>query len=245
MARRTRFLVQNHLENISRKTVERYLDELIEHVHGRHGIYALYRDSQLYYVGLASSLGHRLRQHLKDRHAGSWNRFSVYITAANEHIRELEALAHRIVRPEGNKQFGKLGGSVDLRRALQQQMKRRHEIERDELFGDRVRAPRANGGHARTPSPSRQRPVRSRSPTRVGGPPPFTLGKRVRIRAVHKGVEYSAFLMPDGRVLCNGKEFTSVSHAARSLLKRRACNGKYFWRAKVRSGEWVRLRELK
>lgn len=40
------------------------------------GLYILYGNYGPYYVGRASHLGGRLRAHLKDRHAGRWERFS-------------------------------------------------------------------------------------------------------------------------------------------------------------------------
>ena len=40
------------------------------------GLYILYGDYGPYYVGKADRMGRRLKQHLKDRHAGKWNRFS-------------------------------------------------------------------------------------------------------------------------------------------------------------------------
>lgn len=40
------------------------------------GLYILYGNYGPYYVGRADRLGRRLKQHLNDRHAGKWNRFS-------------------------------------------------------------------------------------------------------------------------------------------------------------------------
>jgi hypothetical protein len=40
------------------------------------GLYILYGDYGPYYVGKADRFGRRLKQHLNDRHAGRWNRFS-------------------------------------------------------------------------------------------------------------------------------------------------------------------------
>jgi hypothetical protein len=51
-------------------------------------VYALYHDDDLYYVGLASDLSSRLKAHLGGKHAGQWNRFSVYLTIDDKHLRE-------------------------------------------------------------------------------------------------------------------------------------------------------------
>ena len=44
-------LVSQHLENISRTALEKYQELLKEYVKGRHGVYALYSEDHLYYVG--------------------------------------------------------------------------------------------------------------------------------------------------------------------------------------------------
>jgi len=56
MARRQAQLVCQHLENVSRKVLEKYQGIIREYVRGRHGVYALYRKRRLHYVGLASNL---------------------------------------------------------------------------------------------------------------------------------------------------------------------------------------------
>jgi len=78
-------------------------------------VYALYKRSKLYYVGLAKDL----KAHLNDRHGQSWDRFSVYLTIGDEHLKELESLILRIVKPKGNKVKGKFAKSQDLRRTTQ------------------------------------------------------------------------------------------------------------------------------
>lgn len=89
MPRRRAQLVSQHLENMSRKVLENYQGIIRQYVRGRHGVYALYRKKRLYYVGLASNLRSRLTQHLRDRHAQTWDRFSIYLTIGDEHLKEL------------------------------------------------------------------------------------------------------------------------------------------------------------
>lgn len=45
----------------------------------------------------------RVNHHLKDWHKGKWDRFSVYLTNDDEHIKPLESLMLRIINPKGNK----------------------------------------------------------------------------------------------------------------------------------------------
>lgn len=118
MARKNQLVCQ-HLENISRQALEKYQAIIRRYVRERQGVYALYRHNKLYYVGLASSLQGRLKIHLRDRHADSWDRFSVYLTIGDSHLRELESLILRVVKPSGNKRKGKFAKSEDLRRRLQ------------------------------------------------------------------------------------------------------------------------------
>jgi hypothetical protein len=85
-------------------------------------VYALYKGGALYYVGLAKNLRSRLRGHLRDRHAEAWNRFSVYLTRGDQHLKELESLVLRIASPTGNRTTGKFSGSKDLRRVFRQRI---------------------------------------------------------------------------------------------------------------------------
>src|SRR2546425_7734360 len=83
-----RQLVIQHLERISGRLLEdapRCIRQLIRR---RCGVYALYRRGKLYYVGLAGNLMGRIEHHLKDRHKGTWDTFSVYLTIRDEHIKE-------------------------------------------------------------------------------------------------------------------------------------------------------------
>lgn len=101
-------LLCQHLENISRKALENYPELIKDFVKNRHGIYALYHKNRLYYVGLARNLRLRLSHHLRDRHAQTSDRFSVYLTLGDKHLHEIESLLLRIASPKGNRISGKL-----------------------------------------------------------------------------------------------------------------------------------------
>jgi len=128
-------LVVQHLENLSREVLRNYKEIIREYVKRRHGVYALYRKNRLYYVGLASNLRSRLNSHLRDRHADTWDRFSIYLTVGDEHLRELESLVMRISSPKGNKQRGKFARSEDLRRRFRRQVAQYQRVELNRLFG--------------------------------------------------------------------------------------------------------------
>ena len=90
MVKRSRRLVVKHLEKISWQVLQDYPDTIRGMIRGKSGVYALYRGDQLYYIGLASNLMRRLRQHLSDRHTGVWDRFSVYLTVEDDAIVKTE-----------------------------------------------------------------------------------------------------------------------------------------------------------
>ncbi len=130
-------LVSQFLEKFSRTVLEKYQGIIREFVARRHGVYALYRRDRLYYVGLASNLRSRLRHHLKDRHGQSWDRFSVYLTIGDSHIKELESLVLRIVSPPGNKLVGKFGKAENLRTRLGRAIREHQRRELGEIIGKR------------------------------------------------------------------------------------------------------------
>jgi hypothetical protein len=80
-------LFTQYLERVSGKLLEEeYRQVVARMIRGHAGVYALYKGERLYYVGLATNLMGRVKQHLKDRHAKRWDKFSVYLTSAGEHI---------------------------------------------------------------------------------------------------------------------------------------------------------------
>src|SRR6266511_3304469 len=100
MAQRAQLVCQQ-LENVSSVVLEEYQDIIRHYIRGRNGVYALYKREKLYYVGLATNLRSRLKQHLRDRHGESWDRFSVYLTIGDSHLKEMESLLLRITHPTG------------------------------------------------------------------------------------------------------------------------------------------------
>jgi hypothetical protein len=128
-------LVVGYLERVSGSVFDKFSEEITQLVGNQHGIYALYRNKNLYYVGLARNLKGRVKHHLRDRHAGRWNYFSMYLVRSEHCLRDLEALAIRIAYPEGNKTRGKFGGAPDLRMSLQEKMTYRAIAEIDGIMG--------------------------------------------------------------------------------------------------------------
>ncbi len=226
MARKENHLVLAHLENIHAEVFEQFQSVITAIVDRQNGVYALYSGDRLYYVGLARNLKARLRAHLRDRHKGLWDRFSVYLTNGDAHMKELEALMLRVIKPEGNRVKGKLKGSKDQRRELDRRMKEEQERKRWGILGKPAR-------EARTES-------KPKPPTVMRG---HGANGAVFLRASYKGKEYRATLSQDGSVRIGDTRYASLSAAGVSITKR-ATNGRRFWRCRNSEGAWCRLSEL-
>lgn len=231
MARQRGGLVVEHLENISRKALEEHQAILRDHVRGKNGIYALYRRNKLYYVGLASNLRNRLKNHLRDRHAAGWDRFSLYLTRTDRHLRELEALTLRMASPKGNISRTRFAHAKDLRDLLKSEIQAKQKAELTSLF-------------EYVPKSRRKRQTRKR-----GGK-----GSRVRlsdviigrlpIRMTYKGRTYYGVVRKSGSIGFKGKTFLTPSAAARAVVKRHA-NGWFWWKYEEAPEHWVRLGTLR
>ena len=229
MKRNDNAIVREFLERASWQVLDRFRPILRSMICGHAGVYALYKGEKLYYVGLASNLMRRVDHHLKDRHRGKWDRFSVYLTTDNDHIRPLEALVLRIVDPSGNRVKGKLRGAQDLARLLKRRMEERARDETATLLGGRFVRHR------------RRSKTRSTRGTKVLG---GLVDRRIPLKASHKGRNFSATLRRDGQIGYAGKLYSSPSRIAKQLLGRNT-NGWNFWRYRNVKGKWVQLAELR
>ena len=230
MAKRAQ-LVSQHLENISSEALEKYQDIVRRYVWARQGVYALYRRGKLYYVGLASNLRSRLKHHLRDRHGQSWDRFGVYLTIGDSHLKELESLILRIVRPGGNKQSGKFVKSDDLRPKFSKGIR---TLQRRELNWLIDRESPLEPDRKRVELPKASQPILAQY---ISGPIP--------LRAKFKGNVVKARVRRDGSIRFAGRIYRSPSLAGAAACKRRACNGWTFWTYERAPGDWVPLDELR
>lgn len=227
-------LVCQHLENVSREVLSEYRDIVQRCIRRRSGVYALFRRGKLYYVGLAKSLSGRLKQHLRDKHRDSWDRFSVYLTIGDTHMKELESLVLRIIKPAGNSQKGQFHRSENLRPTLSREIAARERQWLDSLF--------------ESPAPDRKpRKTRKVARREAGRVPVLAeyVTRALRLRARHKGRLIKARVRRDGVVVLGGKRFTSPSLAGAAAQRRRTCNGWTFWRYERAPGDWALLDELR
>ena len=224
-------LVSQYLERISREGVVKYRRLLEAYVKRRGGIYVLYKKKKLYYVGLASDLRWRLRQHLKDHHGHSWDRFSVYLTVGEKHLKELETLIIHITwKPSGNEQKGRFKDSENLKRTLKRDIKRHQRDELLSLIGQDVEEKKRKISKKKD---HKRRPILAKY---IRGP--------MKLRAVLKGKVFRARVRRDGTIRFRGKVYFSPSAAGGAACKR-SSNGWYFWKYERAPGDWIRLREIR
>jgi hypothetical protein len=222
-------LVIQHLEKISRAGLEQYEAILRDHVRGKQGVYALYCRDKLCYVGLASNLRNRLNTHLKDHLGKRWDRFSIYLTKGDQHLKELESLVLRIVRPSGNKVVGKFAKSENLLRHFARRAREQALRELDEVLGrHRPRLRIRRGGKTRE----------ARNHPDLQGCFP----RAVTLRGWYLGQEFTARVRKNGTIRFGNKIYLSVSAAARAA-RGRGTNGWSFWHVKHTTKGWQRLRD--
>jgi RAMA domain-containing protein len=112
-------LVSRFVEHIPRKALEQR--HARDYIAGFRGLYALFKEGRLRYVGLAEDdLERRLRYHLRDHLKNSWDSFSAYCLtdAAAPYLHDLEAAFHRISEPKKNRQKGRFIGGENVSEAI-------------------------------------------------------------------------------------------------------------------------------
>lgn len=155
-------------------------------------------------------------------------RFSVYLTIGDRHLKELESLILRIVKPAGNKQLGKFAESEDLRRKFSKDIRGLHRSELNWLIG---RGITLKSGRKRRESPEGRQPVLVKYPN-----PPRIL------QATYKGKVLRALVRRDGSIRFDGRIYRSPSLAGAAACRRRTCNGWTFWtfeRAPATGSPWM------
>lgn len=217
-------LVDAHLERIPGDAFVKFQDAIKDLASKRYGVYALYKGGKLYYVGLAKNLKSRVQQHLKDRHKGKWDTFSLYLIRRQEHLKELETLVIHIAAPTGNTLAGKFARSVNLNPRLK---KLAFESVKT-MFGGNIK--------------SGKKATRLRSTKSHSGSPSLNglLPANSQLRVLFKGKEYTALVDEQGRITLDGLTFNSPSSAASHVTKGPK-DGWIFWRFKNENGDWVKI----
>jgi hypothetical protein len=217
-------LVTQSLEHISKEIFSKYSSLITQLVEKSSGVYALYDEGELYYVGRATQLRTRVKQHLKDKHMAGWTHFSVYLVGNNEHIGDIESLLVRIANPKGNAVKPKGKDSRKMQKQLEFLIKQKHKDELDSLFSSRANR-------------SKKNKVKNRETNGL-------VDKRTPIYRTYKGKDYKAILTPNGTIIYKGKKYDTPTGAGKAVAKRMV-NGWYFWFIKDRNNNWVKLTDYK
>jgi hypothetical protein len=222
-------LVSKSFEFVSSEIFDLHPEAITDLIGKSSGIYALYFNDHLYYVGKATHLKSRIKQHLRDRHKRKWNYFSLYLINHSDHINEFESLLIRIVKPKGNKVNPK-GKDLKSTRLLVNAIKERQRLQLEKLVKPKRKR--------RTDVAKRVKLIKS-----IGSSEGL-VSKRTRIYRTYKGRNYVAVLYPNGKVRLESKTYPSPTAAALKITKGIRVNGKYFWRIKNKNGELSKLRDL-
>ena len=157
----------------------------------------------------------------------------MYLTIQDGHIRELESLALRILKPVGNRVGGKFARAENLRTRLAREIR---ELERGRLREIMGTQPRS-------------KPIKAvRKARKVAGTPVLAkyANRPARLRRRYKGKLLTARVRPDGSIRFAGEVFNSPSLAAHAAVDRkRPVNGWLFWTYERAPGDWVRLDQLR
>jgi len=222
-------LFSRKLEKISREIFERYSEELSELIGSSHGVYALYDENELYYIGKASDLKRRIRQHLKDRHVAQWTYFSLFLTNKSAYINDIESVIISVSNPKGNKAKPKGSADAQLKKELKTLVKKRQTEEIDRLlFGSKKLRKKQRAKKVAT-----QLILKN------------LFKRRMSLYREYKGKEYKATLLTSGKIKYKDKLYTSPSGAAQAIVHSGQINGWEFWYIQNEDGNWVKLSSLR
>jgi len=239
--RKSRPIISGYLEKVSSNIFDKHQKAITDRTSGQQGLYALYRNDKLYYVGLAGNLRSRIKHHLQDRHKGKWTHFSLYIISHADHIKELESLLLRIAYPAGNKLKGKLRRSANILPDLKKQTREAALKEWRELFEKKRKrriATTRNSSAKKTSETSKNKTPNQR--------PLYGCFPRSKVLyAVYKGKDYKAYVYPNGRIKFNGKFYDSPSRAGMAVNRKKTINGWKLWKYKNNNGKLVYIDELR
>ena len=111
-------LVKSFAQNINAQFLEQHGDTVKLVIGKKSGVYVLTNDDAPYYIGLASNLPSRLAGHIRDKHAGNWDRFHFFAIGKKKYLKDVETILIRVARPPGNRQKGSFGKHRNLRSIL-------------------------------------------------------------------------------------------------------------------------------
>ncbi|MDD3625866.1 MAG: DUF4357 domain-containing protein [bacterium] len=232
-------LVNMYVEKISAELFEKKNGEIIrDFIKNKRGLYALYKGNTLYYVGLASQMLTRLRHHLRDRHVGKWDGFSIYLTEDTSFLKEMETLVLKIADPPGNRIPGRFVKAGNMKKMIEDKFDEIIHKEKDRIFGKKQITIKEK---SKTKHKIKRQDNKERG-TSIKLSDYFT--ESCLIKMAYKGEIYSAKILKDGTIQYKNQIFSSPSMAA-VAVKNRPTNGWTDWKYKDKTGKWVLIDTLR
>ena len=243
--RKSNFMLTKKLEGISKEIFEnrRHKKIFIRHIENKHGVYALYNENKLYYVGRAMNLAKRIKNHLKNQHSANWTRFSLYFTKEEKYDNSIEDVIISIAQPKGNR-VRSIRNDTILKKTIDKEIEESDKEKRKNLgFGRK---------HYNTRKKSKTT-IKSnikKSTSRLSLKNYFK--KDRPLMRVYKGKTYQATLLTSGQIKYKNKLYKSPSSAAQAVIKdhspnansNRRVSGWIFWSIKGTEGNWMKLKDI-
>lgn len=236
----------NVLKNVGKKFI---LDDQYAPIRKKYlakpGVYALYdKKDRLYYVGKASELRGRLKQHAKhNKHAGKWKSFSIYSTKSESAASEVEAIALALMAgwgwPKGNTQEPKFKEDKSIKDKILKAMDRQEQERQNDYKRSRKEIFSSRRGGKSVRAAARQ--TGASRPKSLAG----LVAHKTPLKKEYKsGPPFQAFLLPSGQIECQGKPYSSPSAAAKAATGNKSESGWIFWSIQDQSNTWITLDEF-
>ena len=231
-------LVSKHLEDFPIHLLEKAEIFIGEDIIKKQGLYVLKNGEDLWYVGLASTIRERLKQHTQDGHKGKWDNFSIYLIEDYGQLQDLETILIKVADPEGNDNKG--------RKFVKSQNLKWKVLDGIKEFKNGIK----NTDDSRRSKTNREGKKRSRikvakTPGKGKLQDKLCFGRTFAIRYWYKRKRYSAKLLKSGFVEFNGKRYESLSDAGKAVTGKGSNPGWNSWKYKNKRGDWVPIAELR
>ena len=109
-------LISEKLEGIPADSLQILSKDMKELLGKKPGIYALYNNKKLFYVGMAGNLHSRLKSHLRAKRSRKWNKISIFVIKRTQYLKDVELAVVNISKPSGNRQQSKIPKNNYLRK---------------------------------------------------------------------------------------------------------------------------------
>ncbi len=116
------------------EVLQEYENVLANKIGDQGGIYILHKGNSIYYIGKATKLRRRIKQHFSDKHGSKWNAFSLYVVDNNDFLDSLERMLVTLIKPNGNATLFKT--EAKYKRELAKEIEKLHKQHIRNIFSD-------------------------------------------------------------------------------------------------------------